>query len=178
MKRSDFLKAGAGLGAMTFISNLSIGANTPNHVISDTARIIRNEHGKTLNVLGDKMTLKLTSKDTGGRFALIEQNNEPGVSIPLHVHENEDEIFKVIQGQLEVQVADETWTLNPGDLAFCPRGVPHTWKVTGEENAKVDLSFFPAGLEEMFDELAQLPEGPPDFDVIAKITGRYGVNFL
>ena len=64
------------------------------------------------------------------------------------------------------------------DLIFCPRGVPHTWRVTGSGKAKVDMSFLPAGLEYMFDELSSLPEGPPDMAKVAEICGRYGIQFI
>lgn len=178
MKRSEFIKAGAGLGAMTLIPYASIGADSPAHLVANAAKIVRNKNGKKLNVLGDIMTLKLTAKDTDGHYSLIEQDNEPGVGIPMHVHEKEDELFKVIEGQLEVQIADEKYILGPGDLAFCPRNIPHTWKVIGDQNAKVDLSFFPAGLEEMFEELAELAQGPPDMEKVAEITGKFGVRFI
>ena len=141
-------------------------------------KIVRNREGKKLNVLGDKMTFKFTGEETNGHLTLIEQNNEPGVGIPLHVHQDEDEIFRVIEGELEINIGGEITVLNAGDTAFAPRGVPHTWRVIGDQPAKVDLSFFPAGLEKMFDELASLPPGPPDMEIVTEICGRYNVRFI
>lgn len=141
-------------------------------------RIIKNKEGKKINVLGDKMTLKLTGEDTNNLYTLIEQNNEPGIGIPMHVHTQEDEIFRVIEGQLELTVGGKTTILNPGDLGFCPRNIPHAWRVVGENHAKVDLSFFPSGMEHMFEKLAQLPPGPPDMKKVAEICGKYGISFL
>jgi len=37
---------------------------------------------------------------------------------------------------------------------------------------------FPAGIEDMFEELGALPPGPPDFPKVAEICGRYGVKFV
>jgi hypothetical protein len=56
--------------------------------------------------------------------------------------------------------------------------VPHTWKVVGDQKAKVDVSVFPAGLEKMFEELSRLPAGPPDKEVVTGIVGRYGIKFV
>ena len=134
--------------------------------------------GKTINVLGDIQTIKLTGKETNGLFTLIEEENVPGAAIPMHVHENEDEVFKVIQGEMELTVGDKTTILRAGDLAFGPRGVPHTWKIVGTKKAKVILSVFPAGIEVMFEELASLPAGPPDLPKVADICGRYGISFI
>ncbi len=179
MKRSHFFKKmGIGIGAVT-ISPFAAGAfNGKETAEIIEEKIIRSGEGKQLNVIGDKITLKLTGKDTGGKYVLVEQNNEPGIGIPPHVHENEDEIFRVIEGQLEVQIADQKTVLGPGDMVLCPRGIPHTWKVVGDSNAKVDLSFYPAGMEGMFEELAQLPDGPPDMEVVSEICGRYGIKFV
>jgi len=38
-------------------------------------------------------------------------------------------------------------------------------------------SAFPAGIEFMFTELAELPEGPPDFEKVAEICGKHGISF-
>jgi len=102
----------------------------------------------------------------------------PGVGIPPHIHENEDEIFKVNSGSAEVTIGNETVILNSGDLVFCPRGIPHSWKIIGTENAKVSLSIFPSGLEKMFEELSNLPKGKPDMGKVIEICGKYKVSFV
>ncbi len=142
------------------------------------SKIVKNEAGRKLNVLGDNQIIKLSAKDTNGQFSLIEQNNNPGTGIPPHVHQNEDEVFHVLSGQVDMTIGEEMTTLNSGDLIFCPRGIPHSFKVVGDQKAKVMLSIFPAGLENMFEELAKLPEGPPDLEKVGKICGKYNINFL
>lgn len=144
----------------------------------ESPKIVRSSEGKTINVIGDRQTFKLTGKDTGGLFTLIEEENDPGVMIPPHVHTNEDEVFKVLEGELELTVGGNTTILKAGDLAFGPRNVPHSWKVVGNQKAKVILSVFPAGLETMFEELGELPPGKPDFSIVSEICGRYGISFI
>ncbi len=39
-------------------------------------------------------------------------------------------------------------------------------------------SAFPAGIEFMFKELSELPEGPPDFPKVAEICGRHGITLV
>ena len=141
-------------------------------------KIVKNDLGHKLNVLGDNQNIKLTGKDTNGQFTLIEQNNQPGVGIPPHVQENEDEVFQVIEGQVEISIGEQTTILHSGDLIFCPKGIPHSWKVVGEGNAKAMLSIFPAGLESMFEELSQLPPGSPDLEKVGKICGKYNLRFV
>ena len=128
--------------------------------------------------MGDNQIIKLSAKDTNGQFSLIEQNNNPGTGIPPHVHQNEDEVFHVLSGQVDMTIGEEMTTLNSGDLIFCPRGIPHSFKVVGDQKAKVMLSIFPAGLENMFEELAKLPVGPPDLEKVGNICGKYNIEFI
>ncbi|MBU2938418.1 cupin domain-containing protein [Lacinutrix sp. C3R15] len=199
MDRKKFIKSTAlGLGALSFapmvnaskleaknenLNELAQIKSLKNKEVAKTVKaidpkIVKNKEGKLLNVLGDNQNIKLTGKDTNGQFTLIEQNNKPGVGIPPHVHENEDEVFQVIEGQVEMRIGEKTTTLNAGDLIFCPRGIPHSWKVIGEQDTRAMLSIFPAGLENMFEELAQLPPGSPDFEKVAKICGKYNLKFV
>jgi len=181
MKRKEFLKSTAlGIGTLSLATITSSNATGKKEKTNDLTKeskinselkpkIVKNDQGRFLNVLGDNQNIKLTGKDTNGQFTLIEQNNEPGIGIPPHVHENEDEVFQVLSGQVKMMIGEEMTTLNAGDLIFCPRGIPHSWEVVGEEKARAMLSIFPAGLEDMFEELAKLPAGPPDMKKLGEI---------
>ena len=141
-------------------------------------KIVLKEEGRKLNILGDHQLIKLTGKDTDGKFTVILQDNPPNTQIPMHVHENEDELYKVVEGEVEFTVDGKTTLLKSGDTIFLPRGIPHTWKVIGINNAKVDLIISPSGIENMFEELNLLPAGPPDFAKVGEICGRYGIDFV
>ena len=68
--------------------------------------------------------VRASAETTGGAFSLFEEV-PPLVDTPLHVHENEDELFYALEGEHVIQVADEEIHLRPGGLVFGPRGVPH-----------------------------------------------------
>ena len=42
-----------------------------------------------------------------------------------HSHDNEDEMFLVIDGQLKIEMEDRTVNLGPGDMYVVPKGVMH-----------------------------------------------------
>ena len=146
-------------------------------MMAPTHKLLKSEEGLRLTVIGDHQCIKLSGKDTDQQFTLIEQVNEPGTGVPRHVHSREDEVFHVIAGTVQFEVEEEMKTLQPGELVYVPRGTAHSFKVVGDTTAKVMLSIFPSGIEDMFQELAQLPPGPPDFTQVAEICGRYGTIF-
>lgn len=142
------------------------------------AKIITAEQGLHQNILGDIQTIKLSGKDTAGKFTIFENNNPPGVGIPLHVHTNEDEVFRILEGEMEFIVEGNTNLLKAGDTIFLPRKIPHSFRVVGEQNAKAIVTIIPSGIEEMFIQLNQLPVGPPDMGKVLDICGSFGITFL
>ncbi|MFD1162355.1 cupin domain-containing protein [Hwangdonia seohaensis] len=181
MNRNKFLKtSGIGLGLL-FIPRLIQGQSEAlknHHENNDKSKIVKDSEGSVLNVIGDVQTHKLAGSDTGNQIVEWVDNVEPGIGIPPHIHTKEDEIFRVIKGQVEIMVDGKTTVLNEGDIAFAPKNIPHSWKVVGTKKAKMMTSAFPAGIEHMFSELAKLPEGPPDFKKVSEICGKHGIRFV
>src|SRR4051795_6250079 len=87
---------------------------------------------KTISYLGTQMIIHLDSHDTDGSFALIEANSLPGLEPPLHVHEREDEVFYILEGKVTITCGEEQKTLLPGETAFLPRMIPHSFRIDSE----------------------------------------------
>lgn len=143
------------------------------------ARVTSEGEGKRLNVLGDNQRIILASEDTGGRYALIESYNPPGVGIPLHLHHNEDETFHVLEGQVEFQIGVKNIQAIAGTTIYLPRNTPHAFTIVGEAPAKMLIMLMPAGLEKYFEELSQLSLSElPNMQVVMAISARYGIELL
>jgi mannose-6-phosphate isomerase-like protein (cupin superfamily) len=68
--------------------------------------------------------------------SLVESEARQGNMPPLHVHHEEDETFYVLEGRLSLHVAGHSVELGPGEAAFGPRGVPHTYRVESPDGAR------------------------------------------
>jgi mannose-6-phosphate isomerase-like protein (cupin superfamily) len=62
-----------------------------------------------------------------------------------HSHENEDEYFQVLKGQLSIELEDQTLVLDEGDCTTIPKGVSHrpfaekeTWILMFEPTATIN----------------------------------------
>ena len=129
--------------------------------------------------LGGSFTIHADSQDTNGAFALVEVSGSTGGEPPLHVHSREDEMFYVLEGELTVQRGFESIVLGPGQSAFLPRNVPHTFKITsGKARALVLVT--PGGFEEYFRTLASdsAPSSFPTRERMAEVAARHGINFI
>ena len=75
--------------------------------------------------LGDVTILvRSSAAATAGAFSLFEEV-PPMADTPLHVHEKDDELFYVLEGEHVFQVGEDELRVGPGGLVFAPRGVPH-----------------------------------------------------
>jgi quercetin dioxygenase-like cupin family protein len=138
------------------------------------ATVSANE-GERHIVLGDHMRFIITGEQSGGAYAIMEQENGAGVGVPPHYHTREEEIFHVIEGEVRYNVYGQSIVAGAGMTVSIPRNVVHSFEFVTD--ARVLLTVVPAGIEEMFRELGQLPECPPDFAAVATICGKYGVFF-
>lgn len=50
----------------------------------------------------------------------------------MHQHEDEDEMFLVIEGKLLMELEDKTLEVNPGEFIIIPRGTNHKPIAVGE----------------------------------------------
>lgn len=53
-------------------------------------------------------------------------------SLAWHSHDNEDELFYILKGRLDIEMEDRTVVLNEGDTFVVPKGVRHN-PVANEE---------------------------------------------
>ena len=95
----------------------------------------------------------LRSEESANHLSVIETAPGPGVSPPLHSHDF-DETFYVMDGELTFRVRDEYLIVRPGQLAFAPRGVPHTYANLSDRPAHQLIICTPAGFERYFARMA------------------------
>lgn len=135
---------------------------------------------------GDQITFLITGDETGGAYFMAEVSVPPGGGPGPHLHRREDESFHLLQGTLTVQAGEKTINACAGDFVYLPRGVVHSFRNTGDIDAKFLLVVTPAGLEnffaEVFDPAEDRSSSPPPSKVMlarAKSAApRYGLELL
>ena len=71
-----------------------------------------------------------------------------GDKVPWHRHDDEDELFWVLEGELDVMTRDETVTLLPGSFTVVPKGVEHRFVNSGSLPVTILSAFAPPELPE------------------------------
>lgn len=144
--------------------------------------------GRAIWSLGALLIVKAGAADTGGAFTLYDSLTAPGVASPWHRHANEDELFYVLDGEVECLWGEggaEHRLAGPGSTVFLPREVPHGFRVVGDEPCRMLVLLSPGGLEEFFADVgrpADALELPPPTDVdmasVVETAAAYDLDIL
>lgn len=70
---------------------------------------------------------------------VLEMTLPVGSAPPLHVHDDLDDTWYILDGQMVVRCGDDTLVVGSGHWVSMPRGVPHTFRVVGERQARILL---------------------------------------
>jgi quercetin dioxygenase-like cupin family protein len=118
----------------------------------------------------------LSGRDTGGAFGLVEHPVPPRtLAAPLHRHHREDEYSVVLEGTLTVQLGDQVYEAQSGDVIRKPRGQWHTfWNATDVPCRFLEL-ITPPGFEQFFADLAADPEAMTG-ERAAALDAAYGLE--
>jgi quercetin dioxygenase-like cupin family protein len=145
-----------------------------------TPTIVAADQGRMFIVMGHSVTLKLSRKETEGNYYVMEIITPPGLGIPPHVHEREDELIHVLEGEFGIMLGEEQLVARAGDEIFFPRGIPHAFQNIGTRAGRTLWTVVPGGsFEEFFEELAALPANEePDLARVAAIFAKYGMMVL
>ncbi|MEW6470695.1 MAG: cupin domain-containing protein [Actinomycetota bacterium] len=143
------------------------------------------DEGTAYWFVGTRMTVKAGMKETQGRLSLIECRAPAGYEPPAHIHVDEDEIFYMLEGALELDCAGEKYTIGAGGLVFLPRAVDHWFRVTDDGPARWLVLTAPGKFEQLIAAVGEVADGPdfpppaePDFDRLISTAAEYGINFI
>jgi quercetin dioxygenase-like cupin family protein len=131
--------------------------------------------------LGLPTWIKADRQGTGGHFSLIEQVIPPGFESPWHLHRSEDEAFYVIEGQMVVIMEGSQQLLQPGDFAYGPRGIPHGFRIVGDQPARVLLMTTGSDFADFVAEMSvpgDAPPVPPDMERLLAAAERHDLAIL
>lgn len=129
---------------------------------------------------GGLLTMKASSAETGGAFALFEDREVLGKPTPLHLHPGDDETLYVLEGEILVYLDGKEHTVGRGGTFFAPRGVPHAFLVTSETAHLLCLAVPGTGWAQVQYEQLTEPAAkdavpgshPADFARIMEVAGR------
>jgi quercetin dioxygenase-like cupin family protein len=143
--------------------------------------------GHHLHFLNHLATVKVRGGDDGS-LSVVEFAAARGFGPPLHRHDDEDELFIVLSGELAFHAGDDVTLAGEGSIAHLPHGIPHTFQVHSDtarfvcvtasrtRAPRFDLMVSALGMEVA---MPSLPEpGPIDPGQVAEVCLTHGIQVL
>jgi quercetin dioxygenase-like cupin family protein len=137
------------------------------------------EEGEAVWLQGGLCLIKASGEQTGDQFSLAEQVMPRGMSTPIHIQPDEDEMFYVLEGEMTFYLDGELIAGRAGALVCIPRGAAHGFRVESE-TARFLVLNTPAGHERWFRAAGEparsltLPTAPPDDERTAGASAAFG----
>jgi quercetin dioxygenase-like cupin family protein len=119
---------------------------------------------RSVAVAGGAYTILLTGAQTGGRYSLLDMLVPPGGGPPLHRLDFE-EMFAVLDGEIELTFRGETHRADAGSVVNIPANAPHRFRNMSDRPAHLLCLCAPPGQEDFFlavgDPLESRDSPPP-----------------
>jgi mannose-6-phosphate isomerase-like protein (cupin superfamily) len=145
-------------------------------------RTLQPGDGDSFQMGPDPVRVLLEGSATNGELAIVEAALTAGIpGPPPHVHHDGlDEIWYVLDGELEFLVGDSTVRGGRGTFAYIPAGTLHTFSNVGDGTARWVGIFRPANGLDMLREVAPAfaNPGPPDLELMGRVFGKYQVEVV
>jgi quercetin dioxygenase-like cupin family protein len=104
---------------------------------------------------GDVYALLVTGDQTNGQYTLIDMRVPDGGGPPPHRH-NFEEMFTVLEGEIEFTFRGETTLAKAGTTVNIPANAPHFFRNASGADARMLCMCTPAGQDEFFLQVGDL----------------------
>jgi quercetin dioxygenase-like cupin family protein len=131
----------------------------------------------------------LESDQSDGRLGVALVTQPPGIATPLHRHTKEAEAFYLLEGRITYRAGEQDFELYDGCFMYLPQGLPHAFRIRGDEPARFLALTAPGGLLHLYDEVGipaaemRLPGAdglPPEVEIPkwVEVGPRYGLEVV
>jgi len=117
--------------------------------------------------------IRMSAEETEGCFGLFEADIPAGEGPPLHIHEREEEFFRVLSGRFLFVCGDTRIEVGEGGCVLLPRGVAHRFQNVGTSIGRLMIIVTPGGFEGFFGAVEEA--GPAGLEAVLAC---YGIRFV
>ena len=117
---------------------------------------IDSNEGQSLSVVGDSYRILVSGEQTSGSYAVIDMLVPPGGGPGPHSHKDMQEMFYVVEGEIEFKMEGGKYVAKKGSFVNIPLGGRvHCFKNMTDNIVHLLCTVVPAGLDSFFKEIGK-----------------------
>ncbi|MDX1691385.1 MAG: cupin domain-containing protein [Acidimicrobiia bacterium] len=157
------------------------------HTLANEAVVLAPGGGTRLEFLNHLATVKVAA-DGARSMSVVEFFAPRGFGPPQHRHNEEDELFIVLDGELRFFLGDDTFGGEAGSMAYLPRAIRHTFQVLSPTARLVNVTSsntvvprfdeMVAALGEPTDRTDMPEPAPIDPGRVAEVCAAHGIDIV
>ena len=86
--------------------------------------------------LDTHVKIRISKDHNSDGISVLEHHAYYGDSPPLHIHQTEDEIFVVLEGEFKFVIGSKEHKLKANETILAPKGIPHAYRVESQGGGK------------------------------------------
>jgi mannose-6-phosphate isomerase-like protein (cupin superfamily) len=145
------------------------------------AIVLKRDEGREISLGPIRMWVQEDGTNTRGTLGVAEFEIPPHVPTPPpHIHRAHEEVFYVLEGELEFLVGTQTMRAGVGTFVMVPIGALHTFSNPTEQTARFLNTFTPPRYIHYFEEMSQLVEQGvrPGSQAFTDLMARYDTEVV
>lgn len=141
--------------------------------------VVPSQAGQNLQVLSDRVCIKLKSASSSNRMAVMVVEVPPGGFVPPHTHAKEEESYFMLEGTMTMQLGDQEWMIESGDFVHVPAKIIHGYSNPSEQSIRFLAWSVGGAVDEFFTEMSEnIRTVPDDLAKMPAIFEKYGIHMI
>jgi quercetin dioxygenase-like cupin family protein len=139
--------------------------------------VLKREEGQNLQVLSDRVCIKLKSTDSLSSMAVVTVDVPPNGFVPPHTHTKEEESYYMLEGSMIMYLDGGEFMIEPGDFVHVPARTTHGYKNNSDQFVKFLAWAVGGKIDEFFIELSEkIRDLPDDLAKMPAILEKHGIQ--
>lgn len=141
--------------------------------------ILKREEGQSLQVLSDRVCIKLKSIDSLSSMTVVTVDVPPNGFVPPHTHTKEEESYYVLEGSMIMYLDSKEFRVEPGDFVHVPARTAHGYRNNSSQSVKFLAWAVGGRIDEFFIELSEkIRDLPDDLAKMPSILEKHGIQMV
>ncbi|HEX4204848.1 MAG TPA: cupin domain-containing protein [Ktedonobacteraceae bacterium] len=143
--------------------------------------VLKPGEGRVIPLGPIHMVVQEDGTQTRGTLGVAEFLVPPSAPTPpVHIHHAHEEVFYVLEGELEFLAGAETVRASAGTFVMVPIGAPHTFSNPTDRTARFLNTFTPPRYIHYFEEMSTLLQAgvTPGSSQLTELMARYNTEVI